>query len=140
MTCGVAIRCYSLCVSFHYVNGSQTIFGPYFLVPIGLAVSLIWLEIALASQRRGCDGRCGNRRPFLLALLASTGHRYEPVYMNFLDMFQHTLGGTPFYLTAVGNVVFLVYAVRDACPLARELLSLVAGRSLGRRAGHARSL
>ena len=49
---GVGVRCYSLCVSFHYVNGSQTIFGPYFLVPIGLAVSLIWLEIGIAARRR----------------------------------------------------------------------------------------
>ena len=39
MAGGLALRCYSLCMSFHYVNGSRTIFGPYFLVPIGLAVS-----------------------------------------------------------------------------------------------------
>ena len=50
---GVGIRCYSLCVSFHFVNGSRTIFGPYFLVPIGLALSLVWLEIGIAARRKG---------------------------------------------------------------------------------------
>ena len=47
---GVALRCYSLCFSFHYVNGSRTIFGPYFLVPIGLAVALVWLEIGITAH------------------------------------------------------------------------------------------
>ena len=84
---GVGVRCYSLCVSFHYVSGSQTIFGPYFLVPIGLAVSLIWLEIGIAARRRGVmvaasvDASCA-------AILATTGHRYEPIYMHFLEMFS----------------------------------------------------
>ncbi len=50
---GLCVRCMSLCVSFHYVEGSRTIFGPYFLVPIGLAVSLVWLEIGIVSGRRG---------------------------------------------------------------------------------------
>ncbi len=45
---GLSVRCSSLCVSFHYVEGSRTIFGPYFLVPIGLAVSLVWLEIGIS--------------------------------------------------------------------------------------------
>ncbi len=52
MAAGLGVRSYSLCVSFHYVGGSRTIFGPYFLVPIGLAVSLIWLEIGIVSRRR----------------------------------------------------------------------------------------
>ena len=53
IACGLAVRCYSLCVSFHYVNGNRTIFAPYFLVPIGLAVSIVWLEIGIAGRRSG---------------------------------------------------------------------------------------
>jgi hypothetical protein len=58
---GVGVRCYSLCVSFHYVRGIRTFFGPYFLVPIGLALALIWLEIGIAARRRGVmvDAACG---------------------------------------------------------------------------------
>ena len=123
MAGGVGVRCYSLCVSFHYVNGSRTIFGPYFLVPLGLAVSLIWLEIGIAGRRLGVMF-LASVTPFLLAFLATTGHRYEPIYMNFLDTFRHTLGGTPFYLTVVAAVYFLAYAVVRRVPAAWDLLSL----------------
>ena len=67
MAAGLGVRCYSLCVSFHYVGGSRTIFGPYFLVPIGLAVSLVWLEIGIASRRRGVMVAAATV-PLLLAL------------------------------------------------------------------------
>jgi hypothetical protein len=120
---GVGVRCYSLCVSFHYVNGSRTIFGPYFLVPLGLAVSLIWLEIGIAKRRLGVMF-LASVMPLALAFLATTGHRYEPIYMNFLEMFRHTLGGTPFYLTVVASVVFLAYAAVRRVPAAWDLLSL----------------
>ena len=74
---GVCVRCYSLCVSFHFVNGSQTIFGPYFLVPIGFAVSLIWLEIGVAARRPGVMF-AASATPLVLAFVAATDHRYEP--------------------------------------------------------------
>ncbi len=82
---------YSLCVSFHFVGGSQTIFGTYFLVPIGLAVSVVWLEIAIAARRRGVM-IAASTVPFALVYLAGTGHRYDAVYMNFLDTFRATAG------------------------------------------------
>ncbi len=118
---GLAVRCYSLCVSFHFVNGSRTIFGPYFLVPIGLAVSLIWLEIGIASRRRGVM-IAASVVPFALAYLSTTGYRYEPVYLNFLSEFRHTLGGTPFYLSCLAVVLFHIYAVLRRVPAARDLL------------------
>ncbi len=120
---GVGVRCYSLCVSFHYVNGSQTIFGPYFLVPIGLALSVVWLEIGIAAQRRGVMV-AASAMPLLLAYLATTGHRYEPVYLHFLHLFRQTLGGSPVFLTLVAAAVFLAYAAMRRVPLAWELLSL----------------
>ena len=119
---GVGIRCYSLCVSFHFVNGSQTIFGPYFLVPIGLALSLVWLEIGIAARRRGVM-LAASVMPIFLALLAMTGHRYESVYMNFLDMFRQSLGATPAYFTLVAAAIFLVYAAARRTPLACDLLA-----------------
>jgi hypothetical protein len=123
LACGVGIRCYSLCVSFHFVNGSQTIFGPYFLVPIGLALSLVWLEIGIAAGRQGVM-IAASAMPLFLALLATTGHRYEPIYMNFLDMFRQTLGGSPVFLTLIAAGIFLAYAVARRVPLACELLSV----------------
>jgi hypothetical protein len=120
---GVGVRCYSLCVSFHFVNGSQTIFGPYFLVPLGLAFCLIWLEIAIAVRRKGVM-IAASAMPLFLALLATTGHRYEVVYMNFLGMFRQTLGGTPVFVTLIAATIFLAYAIVRRVPLAWELLSV----------------
>jgi hypothetical protein len=123
MAFGLGVRCYSLCVSFHYVGGSHTIFGPYFLVPIGLAVSLIWLEIGIASRRRPVMVAAA-AVPLLLAGLAMTGHRYEAVYMHFLDMFMGTLGGSPAFLTLVAAILFLAYAAARRVPLAWELIAV----------------
>ncbi len=69
---GLGVRCYSLCVSFHFVNGNRTIFGPYFLVPIGLAVSLIWLEIGIAARRPGVMF-AASAMPILFAFVSTTG-------------------------------------------------------------------
>jgi hypothetical protein len=123
MAAGLSVRCYSLCVSFHYVGGSRTIFGPYFLVPIGLAVSLIWLEIGIVSKRRPVMIAAATV-PLLLACLAMTGHRYEAIYMHFLEMFLVTLGGSPAFVTLVAAILFLVYAAARRVPLAWELMAV----------------
>ena len=78
---GLSVRCSSLCVSFHYVGGTQTIFGPYFLVPIGLAVSLVWLEIGIAAGRRRIM-TAASILPLGLAFLATTGHHDDSVYQH----------------------------------------------------------
>jgi hypothetical protein len=81
MAGGAIVRCYSLCVSFHYVGGNRTIFGPYFLVPIGLALALVWLEIGIAGRCRGVMV-AASIVPLSLVLLAATGHRDEHVYQH----------------------------------------------------------
>ena len=123
MAGGVGVRCYSLCVSFHYVGGSRTIFGPYFLVPIGLALALIWLEIGIVSRRRGVMV-VASLLPLALAFMATTGFRYEPVYLHFLDLFRETLGGSPVFLALVGAAAFHAYAAARKVPLAWELLAV----------------
>ncbi len=62
--------------------------------------------------------------PLLLACLAMTGHRYEAVYMQFLDMFMGTLGGSPAFLTLGAATLFLAYAVARRVPLAWELMAV----------------
>ncbi len=120
MAAGLCVRCYSLCVSFHYVGGSRTIFGPYFLVPIGLAVSLVWLEIAIASGRRGVMAAAA-ALPLLLAGLALCGHKADAVYLGFIGLFMGTLGGSPAFLALfAATLVTAISAVRRV-PLAWEL-------------------
>jgi hypothetical protein len=120
---GLCIRCSALCVSFHYVEGSRSIFGPYFLVPIGLAVSLVALEIGIISGRRAVMV-AASAAPLALAILAATGHRHELVYQNFLRMFIQTVGASPFYLVSVAAILFLVYAVARRVPFAVDLMAL----------------
>jgi hypothetical protein len=130
----LAVRSYSLCVSFHYVGGTRTIFAPYFLVPIGLAVSLVWLEIGIASGRRGVMF-LASALPLILAAVAMNGHRYEPIYLRFLGMFMDALGGSPAFLTLVAALVFHSYAAARKAPLAIELMcvTLVGLAMVGRR-------
>src|SRR5262249_41731959 len=76
MVGGLCVRSWSLCVSFHYVEGSRSIFGPYFLVPIGLAVALVWLEIGIAARRRTIT-TAASAVPLLLVCLAMAGDRKD---------------------------------------------------------------
>ncbi len=120
---GLSVRCSSLCVSFHYVGGSHTIFGPYFLVPIGLAVSLVWLEIGLASGRRRIM-TVASALPLGLAFLAMTGHRGDLVYRTFLEMFIQTLGGSPAYVALLAATLFQAYAIARRVPRAWDLMAV----------------
>ncbi len=123
MVGGLCVRCWSLCVSFHFVEGSRSIFGLYFLVPIGMAVALVWLEIGIAEGRRAIT-TAASAFPLVLVCLATAGDRHEWVYRQFQDRFIQTLGGSPAYLTLLAAVAFLVYAAARRVPAAWELLAL----------------
>ncbi len=120
---GVCVRCMTMCVSFHYVEGSRTIFGPYFLVPIGLAVCLVWLEIGIVSGRRGIT-IAASTLPMGLVYLAMMSQGKNPVYGHFLEMFIRTLGGSPAYLTLIAATLFPAYASWRRVPRAWELTAI----------------
>ena len=86
----VSLRAYYLCVSLHFVGASNSIFAPYFLVPLGLAASLLLLEagLVIGSQHVVRWALCV---PVLLVLMAAIGHRSDPVYQGFLTLFEHKL-------------------------------------------------
>jgi hypothetical protein len=62
--------------------------------------------------------------PAILAVLASTGHRAEAVYLGFLDEFARTAGGTPLYVTLVGSLCFFSYAWWRRVDLAGRAVSV----------------
>jgi hypothetical protein len=122
MVIGLGVRACSLCVSFQYVPGRGTIFGPYFLAPIGLAVSLVWLEIGVAARRRDVMvAACA--LPLFLAYATTFGDQKDVVYRHFLVMVTDTLG-SPFFLALCGSILFLGYAAARRVPLVRELLAV----------------
>ncbi|MGP0068679.1 MAG: hypothetical protein ACLQGP_34395 [Isosphaeraceae bacterium] len=120
---GLCVRSMSLCVSFHYVEGHRTIFGPYFLVPIGLAVSLVWLEIGIISGRRRIM-TAASALPLGLVFLAMAGQADDPVYRAFLELFIRTLGGSPAHITLLATTLFVAYAISRHVPRAWDLMAI----------------
>jgi hypothetical protein len=121
----VPARAALLCWSMHLLPMSeqgQLIFGPYFLVPFGLAIAVLLMEIGLVGAHRGvvCVALAV---PLLLVGLALTGHRPEPIYQGFLNTFTARLGGDPVYLTLLAAVGFYLYAALRGVHLATEALT-----------------
>jgi hypothetical protein len=106
-----------LCVSFHFVGKSNTIFGPYFLVPFLLAMELLLVEAALVSRNRGMQRVAMAVLPGVL-ILAMAGHRYDPVFQGFLGSFRQGLGGSPLYLSLIEVCGLYAYAACRRVPLA----------------------
>ena len=123
MVGALCVRSWSLCVSFHYVTGSRSIFGTYFLVPVGMAVALVWLEIGIAARRKGIM-IAASVVPLVLACLAVAQPPTDWVYQQFMERFIHTLGSSPAYLTLLATVAFLAYATVRRVPRALDLMAL----------------
>jgi hypothetical protein len=128
-TLGMAVpaRAFLLCWSMQLLNGgdrTRLIFGPYFLVPFGLAVAILLLEIGLVSGRRSVVA-IALAAPLGLVVLALVGHQNDPIYREFRNLFVARLGGQPLYLTLVAAAVFYVYAALRRVPLALEALTVV---------------
>jgi hypothetical protein len=100
------------------------IFGPYFLVPLGLAGLILLLEAGIISK---------NSRVILAALIAPAfliflsvaGQRSDVIYRRFLTLFTERLGGDPLYLTLVALVGYYAYAMARRVPLASEGLTAI---------------
>lgn len=124
LAAAVAARSSYLCVSFHFVQRTlqeptNSIFGPYFLVPFLLALNLLLLEAGLVARSRRLQ-RAALVVPFGLIVLATLGHRSDFVYRGFLETFMTSLGGSPLFLTTLAAVGFLAFAAVRSVPWASE--------------------
>ncbi len=122
---GVAARSALLAWSMHHIPPGETepyIFGPYFLVPLGLAIAVLLMEIGLVESGLGVL-RTALFIPVILLLLTLVGHRADPTYQWFLERFIARLGGTPLYLTLVATAGFYAYAALRRVPLAFDALT-----------------
>jgi hypothetical protein len=116
----VPARAFLLCWSMHLLNNldrNHLIFGPYFLVPFGLVIALLLLEIGLVCQRPRVQ-RIALAIPAGLVVLAMLGHRSDAIYREFLDIFTARLGGTPLWLTLLAAIAFYGYALLRRVPIA----------------------
>jgi hypothetical protein len=134
-------RAFLLCYSMHPIAGvnvNSVIFGPYFLVPFGLALAVLILEIALTSERTLVHW-IAMLLPAFLVGLAMIGHRGDPIYRGFLDTFTQRLGGDPVFCTLIAVAAFYAYAaIRraawafEALTTALALLALIGTNSVDR--------
>jgi hypothetical protein len=122
----VPARAFLLCWSMQLLQGNDShrlVFGPFFLVPFGLAVAVLLLEIGLVSGLRGVLGTA-LALPAGLTVLILVGHRDDPIYRDFLDIFATRLGGDPLSVTLLASAAFYVYAALRRVPLATEALTV----------------
>ncbi|HEY3787878.1 MAG TPA: hypothetical protein VGL71_03440 [Urbifossiella sp.] len=119
-------RSFLLCKSFHLLEGQQitaTIYAPYFLVPFGFALAIIILELGRTARSKTVIG-IGLVWPILLVILAGIGHRDEPMYREFLDLFTARWHGTPLFLTVLLSILFYLTAWLRGVPFASEGLTI----------------
>jgi hypothetical protein len=120
-------RAFLLCWSLHLLGGasmSQLIFGPYFLVPFGLALAVLLLELGLVADNRVTQW-VALAVPAGLVALAAVGHRDDAIYREFLGLFAARLGGTPLFITLVVAAGFYLYAAARGVRFALDGLTVV---------------
>ncbi len=119
-------RAFLLCWSFHLLpsNSGQLIFGLYFLIPFGLALAVLLLELGLISASRTTQW-IALIAPLVLAVLTGLVQRDDPIYREFLGFFTSRLGGSPLFLSCIVAAWFYIYAWMRRVSVAPECLTAV---------------
>jgi hypothetical protein len=120
----VPARAFLLCWSMQLLevgDFDHVLFGPLFLVPFGLAVAILLLEIALVAQRRLVLSTALTVPALLIALLV-LGHRDDPIYRGFLELFAGRIGD-PLSVALLVCACFYAYALLRRVPLSAEALT-----------------
>jgi hypothetical protein len=105
----VCLRAYYVCVSFHAILGTESIFGLYFLVPFWLAVNVLLLEGSIVSGSRRL-ARFVLAAPLALPLVSMVGDAGNQQYAEFLNVFAQTLGASPAFAALAAVGAFYLYA------------------------------
>ena len=132
-------RTHFLCFSFFPVKGDETIFGPYFLVPMLLAACLLLLEYAVVWRHRGAQV-AALLAPIGLLALSVTWPVDRAADLGFLERFTAAFRASPLLITLAAVTGFYAFAalrrVRyapDALTAAVALLVVVGPETFGPR-------
>ncbi|NOX56961.1 MAG: hypothetical protein GXP27_21475 [Planctomycetes bacterium] len=119
LVCAVAFRSFILCMTYgprgpiwtHTTKGFaisfDTIWGPYFLVPLGLAILVVLLELGLTTDNLRFQQGVLKKAPLLLLLAVPIGG--DLVFPRFLRTVVETIG-SPVWLTVWLLLAFYVWA------------------------------
>jgi len=104
----VCLRSYVLTLSFQSALGLQSSFGGYYLVPFGIALLILLVEISLA-ERLPTLGHCALFAAPALVMLSVPVGRSEV----FQQMLSHVVAtvGSPIWLTLLALLLFYTYAL-----------------------------
>jgi hypothetical protein len=128
---GVCWRAYYLCISFHAVVGSRTIFDLYFLAPLLWAVAYLSLEAWTVSGHKWAKAfaLALPLATVAMALTASPNQQLKDV--RFLNLFHNTLHVSPLFLALSAAAAFYLVAwLRRASGAIGLCLLTVAGFTL----------
>jgi hypothetical protein len=120
-------RAWLLCWSMQLLDPARPellIFGPYFLVPFGLALAVLVLEFGLVTGRSALL-TVALVLPGVLVALASVGHRHDDLYQEFLGLFRLRLGCDPLTGTLLLVAGYYAYAALRRVPVAVDALTAV---------------
>ncbi|MBA4191251.1 MAG: hypothetical protein C0467_24990 [Planctomycetaceae bacterium] len=118
-------RAFLLCWSMHQPSRmSDLVFGPYFLVPFGFAITVIVLELGIVSGSR-ITRWVALAMPAGLVVLAGVGLRTDAIATEFLGHFANRLGGTPLFVALLTAGSFYLYAWVRRVPHAVEGMTAV---------------
>ena len=121
----VPARAFLLCWSLHLLDAGdfdRLIFGPYFLIPFGLALAVLLLEVGVVARSRVVLG-VALAAPAGLVALALADRRGDPIFEEFLGIFAARLGGHPLFLTLLAAAGFYAYAALRRVPRSAEALT-----------------
>jgi len=124
----VSGRAFLLCWSFHLLPDftDHRIFGPYFLIPFGVALAVILLEIAIVEGNRWTRW-IALAIPLALVPVAAVGHRPEEIYKEFLRYFRTEFCGMPLFAALIAAGGFYVYAaIRNVAGATEGISAVVA--------------
>jgi len=110
LTFGVVYRAESLCRSFHPIGERESIFGPYFLVPLILVIGVLTLAAGLRNRSRATV-TIGLLIPWCALVAAAVDPRGDVYYVEFLERFRTTTTALPPLVTLwIAVAIFAVAA------------------------------
>lgn len=127
---GVCLRSYYLCVSMHFIGGSQSVFGIWFLAPFVFAVAIVLLEMGIVSRNAWLQ-RTALAMPLVFTAMMLMPHRADGLYFGFLQTFHSMIGGTPAFCTLLAGILFGAWAALRRVDKAWDMLAVtLAGLSV----------
>jgi len=118
------VRSYYLTLSFHGIEGMESIFGSYFLTPFAFAAAVILLETGVAEKKRWLQGVAAALPLAAFAMAfpgqAPAGHHYNEFVKVVLAGF-----GSPALIAGAAAALFYLYACVRRAPGAAAGLVIV---------------